>query len=333
VTAQQDEADRLKQGKLDSDPKKNVKPLGLPVPRIYTVSEMLNGAARRLSQPERRALRCTTGSYKLDRITGGIFAGHTWLFGADTSWGKSAWLLSVADENIALGKRVLIVSAEDTEDIYGDRLLVRRADLDATNFRDGRLELDDHRKITEVCARAPAVPVYCDARRYPVEELAGHLRMLIREHKIDLVAFDYVQEFVSRRRYQDDRVKYKEIASTLRHVTKDEKIAGILFSQLTIDEKTKIPTRRNIRECRDMANAAEAILIGFTPSEDITAKRPGDGEVIVADAGTKCIFVDKVKNGPRNRVVPLPWNERSAAFQAEDQYGPRPLGVYPEEAA
>ena len=110
-------------------------------------------------------------------------------------------------------------------------------------------------------------------------------------------------------------------------------IAGILFSQLTIDEKTKIPTRRNIRECRDMANAAEAILIGFTPSEDITAKRPGDGEVIVADAGAKCIFVDKVKNGPRNRVVPLPWNERSAAFQADDQYGPRPLGVYPEEAA
>lgn len=78
-----------------------------------------------------------------------------------------------------------------------------------------------------------------------------------------------------------------------------------------------MPNRHNIRECRDIANAAEVILIAFEPEKDIL---DANGEVAV-HAGTKCVHVDKVKNGPKGAKVPLEWDATSACFNAvKDPY-------------
>lgn len=319
MSNQTDEADKHKAGKLSSDPKDNVRPIALQVPRVMTVYDLLKSSYERLIDPERDRVNCTTGCHELDLITGGFRPGFTWLFGATTSWGKSSWLVSVADVNIRKGRKVLVVSSEDTDEVYGDRFMVRRADVDAIRFRTGKRDLsrDDHRRIADALAEAKKKnsPVFVDARRYPVEDLAGHLRKIIAEHQIELVAFDYVQEFSSKRKFQDERVKFREIASVLRHITKDAKVAGIIFSQLTTDEKTKVPTRLNIRDCRDMANAAEVIILGFEPEQAIM-----NGDLTVAKKGQKCIYVDKVKNGPRNRIVALNWDADKATFK--EQKGP-----------
>jgi replicative DNA helicase len=316
-TKQSDEADKLKQGKLSADPKDNVRQIGLPVPRVHTVRDLIHGSYQRLKDAKRGTLHCTTGCHELDTITGGFRPAFTWLFGATTSWGKSSWLVAIADENIKDNKRVLIVSFEDDESVYADRLLVRRAQVDAMNFRDGKLTTEEERRVNTVVERAERIPVYLDARRYAVEDLQGHVAKLIAEHQIDLVAFDYIQECRTRRRYQDERVKFKECASILRNIAKDAKIAGLIFSQLTTDDKTTIPTRHNIRDCRDMAFGSEAIVLGFEPDQDYCK-----GEVIVAEKGKKYIYVDKVKNGPRNRIVKLAWHGATASFHRQNEHGP-----------
>jgi replicative DNA helicase len=320
----EDEADRNARGALPADPKSNVRPIGVPVPRVYTVLDLLKSSAERTGKPERNALRCTTGHYALDAITGGFRPGFTWLMGAGTSWGKSSWLVAVADQNIRLGKRVLIVSSEDDESVYGDRLMIRRTGIPAKTFRDEQMEFGLQRLITHAVATAEDAPVFVDARRFPVEELAGHLSKVIKENQIDLVAFDYVQEFRTRKRFQDERIKFKEIASVLRHVAKDAKIAGLLFSQLTFDEKSKakFPTRNNIRDCRDMAHAAEVIVLGFIPEEDIKGETKTGRETLIAQKGSKCLYVDKVKNGPRNRVIELAWDDSRASFLTVEKSGP-----------
>lgn len=305
-----DEAELAKANKLPSDPSVGTKPVAQQVPRVHTVRELLTAAAVR-SLSKEVSNSCTTGHYRLDDITGGIRRGFTWLFGADTSFGKSSWLISVADENIRRGKRVLICSSEDMPDVYADRLLARRANIRAKALRDRDLLKSEVSRVSEVVNRSEAVPVYLDARRWPVEELTKHLKVIIKEEKIDIVAFDYIQEFQSKKRWQDERVKYREIASQLRHVAKDANISAILFSQLTLNQETKIPNRSNIRECKDIANASEVIVIGFEPDKEIpTAKGPP------IEAGTKCLFVDKCKNGPRGIKFPMFWDDISASFSA-----------------
>lgn len=307
-----DEADMQKAGNLPPDPRTGTRVVAAKVPRVLSVQQLLTGSRERAFMRRDEASIMTTGHYRLDDITGGIRKGFSWLFGADTSFGKSTWLISVADENIKRGKKVLIVSSEDPEEIYADRLMVRRARVDAKRFRDRKLEGDEMQRVLDVEQSAEPIPVYMDASRWPVEELEKHLEKIITEQAIDVVAFDYIQEFKSSKRWQDERVKFREIASVLRHVGKKLKVASILFSQLTLDADTKIPTRRNIRECRDIANASEVILIGFEPDTDIKDK----AGATVVDAGTKCVLVDKVKNGPRGGKVPLDWNKDYACFDA-----------------
>lgn len=305
-----DENDRAKAGTLPKDPKDGTKVVA-EAPRVLSVKELLAASMER-ALVSRKTDRCTTGHYRLDSITGGFRPGFVWVFGADTSWGKSSFLISIVDENLKAGKRVLIVSSEDTEEVYGDRLMVRRAQVNAQRFRDQRLTREEMARVTGVASSGEQVPVFIDARRWPVELLAQHLDRVIKEQRIDLVAFDYLQEFQSRRRWQDERVKFREIASVMRHVVKSNKRSGIIFSQLTISTETKVPNKHNIRESRDVSNAAEAILIGFEPEQDVTDKT---GQVLVA-AGTKCVLVDKIKNGPRGAKVPLQWDAETASFAA-----------------
>jgi replicative DNA helicase len=304
-----DESDMHRAGKLSSNPKEGTRVVSANVPRVVTLSDMLTGARERVFAKEERKF-CTTGHYRLDAITGGIRGGYTWLIGADTSFGKSSWLIALTDINIDMGKRVLIVSSEDAEELYADRLMVRRAGVNAARFRDHQLTGEEIDLVLEAEKLAKPVPVYVDARRWAIEDLIPHLKTIIREQKIDVVAFDYVQEFKTKRRYQDERIKFREIASAMRHVAKDAKIAALIFSQLTLSETTTIPTRANIRECKDMANGSEVILIGFETKKQIDVH----GKQSIP-ANTKCFLVDKCKDGPRGAKLPMDWDSDVATFR------------------
>jgi len=337
-----DEADRHRDGTLARDPRDGTKPVAARVPQIFTEQQIL-AASRERAFLKKNEEVCTTGHYKLDWITGGLKAGYTWLFGGDTSFGKSSWLISVYDENsgweppknfprdrqnridpVRARKNVLIVSREDTEEMYGDRLMVRRARVNALRYRDRKCTGDEMQRVLDVENSAAGKPAYFNAKGWTIEELAGpeYLRgkldkpgplvQAVREHKIDLIGWDYLQEFDSGRRHQDERVKFREIARIMRYVARTEKRASIIFSQLTLDADTKIPTRKNIRECKDVANASEVILIGFKPEKDVVRK---NGSVIIT-AGTKTLLVDKVKNGPPGAKVALVWNKECACFEA-----------------
>lgn len=334
-----DEADRHRDGTLQRDPRDGTKPVATRLPRILSEQQVLASSRERAFLKTKEDV-ITTGHYRIDWITGGIKPGFTWLFGGDTSFGKSSWLVSVYDENSGWvppwfekpkqdrppPKRVMICSSEDTEELYGDRLMVRRARVNALRLRDKKLTPQEMQRVLDVEQSGRMVPAYFDAKGWHIEDLAGkdYLRgerskpgplvQAIREHKIDLIAFDYLQEFSSNRRHQDERVKYREIAKVMRHVSKSEKIAGLIFSQLTLDAETKVPTRKNIRECKDVANASEVILIGFEPDKDVTRK---NGSVLIT-AGTKTILVDKVKNGPKGQKVPLSWSKENACFNRVD---------------
>ncbi len=305
-----DEADKYAAGQ-ELKPGKDVKRIGTDVPRVLTVKQILTASMERAFETQPTNI-CTTGNHRLDYITGGFKPGFVWVMGADTSWGKSSFLIMLADENLKRGKRVLIVSSEDTEGVYGDRLMVRRARINAMNYRDRRLADGDHSKVTDVVNNAESLPVYVDARRWPMEKLRGHLDKIIKEQNIDLIAFDYLQEFRSNGKHQDERIKFREIASIMRDLVKSNKRSGIIFSQLTINQDTRVPTKHNIRECRDVANAAEVILIGHQPDCEITV---ADGTTYPPN--TKMILVDKVKDGPRGAKFGLSWDEECACFNTE----------------
>lgn len=278
--------------------------------RVYTVKELIEEAAVR-SQSKERQERGTTGHHQIDKLTGGLRPGHSWVVAAESSWGKSLFVISVADENLKRGKRVLIVSFEDPRTIYADRLLCRRAQVNALRLRDRKLTADELERVQDVARRAEPVPVYIEAGNLTIEQLARQVEGLIRTERIDLVAWDYLQEAKTGRRYQDERVRFRETAALMRSVGRRTDCCTIIVSQITEQTGKKYPDKNSVRECRDVSNAAEHILIGFTPDENLIK----DGRVVVV-GGTKCIKIDKSKDGVKGTVA-MKWNDESACFDAD----------------
>lgn len=300
--------DKAVAGELPADLADGAKPIAADVPRVLTVKELIRGAQRR-SSSKFGGMGCPTGNFEIDNVTGGLKPGFVWVFGADTSWGKSSFLIMLADECIKKSKRVLIVSAEDSEQIYGDRLLLRRSRISADNLRRRRLTDEEHEKVADALKGAEDVPVFLDARGRGVEWICNQVKRLIKEHNIDVVAYDYLQAFDNEKPQQDRRNQVTYIARVLTDSVKTSGVSGIIFSQITVQEGKSHPDKHSIRESRDVSNAAEVVMLGFTPEKPVM--KAGKQ---VADPGQKCVLVDKCKDGPRGGIFVLDWDTGSACF-------------------
>jgi replicative DNA helicase len=326
-----DENDKQQAGKLSSNPEAGTKaagPVDKNAPRILTVRQILESAVRR-SRTEAGETPCTTGHYQLDDATGGIRRGKGWVFAAESSWGKSSWLIAVTDENLRLGKRVLIVTSEDDEDTYGARLLARRSLVPAKRIRKGEFDGFDDEAIEKTIRDSEKLPVYLDARGKTAEWTAKTVDKLIADENIDLVAYDYLQEWTAARQQENHRLTVKYIAALLRKTVKLKNRASIIFSQITQPDsasKGTTPNRNMIRDCRDVANAAEVIVLGYSPAAAVM-----DGDRIVVPSGAHAVWVDKVKDGPKGFAVLMDWDETTASFRRVDR--PKQPGTADEQEA
>jgi replicative DNA helicase len=312
----QDLNDRLKAGTLPGDPFEGAT-VSDDAPHILTVRDLLEGSLKRATRREAQTYG-TTGHHRLDEVTGGLRPGDCWLVGADTSWGKSSFAVMLADENIRRGKRVLIVSAEDSEATYGDRLLRRRSGISAQSMRHQRLSSADQDAMAAVVAKGEPLPVFIDARGKTVEWLAPRCKRAIVEHAIDVVVFDYVGAFACKLGQQDRRNMVTYIGRVLVDVAKTAKpggIAGVLLSQLTHADEEAIPGKYSIRDSKDLVQMSEVTLIGYR-----APKAQPDYGVAVGD---RCVKVAKVKEGPVGGSVRMAWNEVTACFDAvRSDYAP-----------
>lgn len=313
--------ERRQRGDLPEDPSNEAEPVSPSAKRtaedearFFSSKQLLSSAYDQVNTRIDMSKRCTTGHWKMDRDTGGLRPGYVWIFGAETNWGKSSWLVSVADENLRAGKRVLIVTVEDPPEMYGTRLLTRRAELNARRVEAGMLDDREIRRATKATATGTDDPVLLDSRGRSVEWAAKHTQRAILQHDIDLVMFDYLHAFDSEKPQRgasnERRMQINYIARKMTDVVKLTNRAGVIFAQLTVEQDKK-PTKYSIRDSRDVSNAAEVVALGWTPERE---QKSSNGSVLVKSGG-RCVIIDKNKSGPAKRLYPMTWNNDGAYFQ------------------
>lgn len=259
--------------------------------KTYTERALLSLALEESTRQSRVSQFCGFG--EIDVATGGLRRGHVWVLGAPTNWGKSSWLLAVADRSLLTNKRgALYVTCEDDPVMLGQRLLCRRTGASGRATRDGKLGSADLKAAHEKVAEASEAVMMLDGRGRNVEALAGDVRMLVRQHGIDLVLVDYLQCITTERKTDDRRGEINHIARTLTDVIKTSGAAGVLASQLTGED---------IRESRDVEHAAEVVLIGRKD-----------------DNGRMSLYVKKNKTGPSGFEMELDWNSTNGSFRSNE---------------
>jgi replicative DNA helicase len=330
-----DDTDRAVLGKLPTDPREDAK-MVVDAPVLRTERDLIAGAMRRALNPDRRVI-IPTGHYEIDRKTGGFAQGTSWLIGADTGKGKSTLSVAFVDQFQRQGSDAIIVSLEDAEELYADRLLLRRArrshheKLNADHLRLGELTADEHRLMADVASKAGHRPIFLDAVGRSGEWVARVLgEMLDAMPNVGLVVLDYIGEADSEAKNEDRRNEMRKMGRLARMAVKSRRRCLIILSQITLDEKNpdKFPRRSQIRDCKDLVNAAEVVGMLGIAQVDVTDDR-GDVKV---HAGKRALLLDKVKRG-HTGFVELHWDDEAACFcdVVDDRYSetdPRdpPLG-------
>lgn len=267
-----------------------------------SVADMVRAVAERMMTQE-EARYCSTSLPSVDRDTGGFQYKQVSILGAATSWGKSQFCIMVADWQLQTKKRPLVVSFEDSEDIYGRRLVARRANVSAAKLRANKIPADspEFKNILGVAEHAERKPFFIDAIGKSVERVATDVRCICASEEIDIVLVDYLQAAHCARRQQDRRNEITYISRTLTDTIKSSGAAGLLFSQFKrLLKNGEKPTKADLKESGDLENMAEMVLLGYLDPN-----------------GRPIIKIDKCKDGIAGHEYRLAWNDLWCGFVGE----------------
>jgi replicative DNA helicase len=279
---------------------------------VYTERDLFTMIAHdMLNKVERR--RVSTGIPSLDHDIGGYFGKTVSVFGADTSWGKSSYGLFLYDVTVAAGKRALIVSHEDSRELYGRRLMARRAKIRAAALRDNRIsdqgENSEWSRVLGVAEKAGRVPFFIEAIGWTVERTAQEVACVCAGEDIDLVMDDYLQAALCQKAIESRRVEMGYVMRVMTNAVKTAVSgpAGVFFSQLHRPLKPgEEPTKYSLKEAGELENGAENVLLGYFNK---------DGLPIVKNA--------KGKDGVAGKKYQMAWNDVWAGFEGEAAEGQR----------
>ena len=278
---------------------------------VRSLRAMLGGVFERASKA-RPARGVPCGVEHLDVLVGGFRLGRVTVLGASTSWGKSSFAVMATDVGLRAGARVLLVSGEDTEDLYGQRLMLRRADVNAIRLRDGNPTPDELTRMALVAESAEDEPYFVNGIGKNVEYLAKVIAETVAEMSADLVIVDYIQAFSCAKRCQDRRNEVTHIFRTFADTIKASGASGLILSQLRRLEENEVPTMHDLKESGDVENGAEHVLLGYR----VTGK---DG------LRKRFCLVAKNKDGPVvDEPIEMSFNEVTASFREQKiDRGPR----------
>lgn len=270
--------------------------------KVFTVAELLQNVAKEM-QDERDPDTCSTGLPTLDHHTGGFQHKQVAVMGAATSWGKSSYAVFLSDITLAAGRRPLIVSFEDPEEMYGRRLMARRARVNPNVLRGGKRKRSNQEwdAVIDRAERAEKIPFFINAIGRSAERVATDIRCVCASEDIDLVMVDYLQAIQSAKRQQDRRNEVTYVARVMTDVIKSSGCAGLMFSQFKRQMKAgDKPTMHDLKESGDLENAAEMVLVGF-----------------LNDEGNHILRTEKVKDGMRRVEYELGWDGTYCGFTGE----------------
>jgi replicative DNA helicase len=275
---------------------------------VRSLAALLSGVQVRASKSKpSRGVPCGVGI--IDTLIGGFRPQRVTVLGASTSWGKSSFACMVTDVGLRAGARILLVSGEDPEDMYGQRMMARRAGVNAIRLRDGGpFTPDDHRAMAQAVQDAEDEPYFLSGIGKPVEWCAKAIEGVVAETNADLVIVDYIQAFSTTKRCQDRRNEVTHIFQTFASTIKASGASGLILSQLRRLEPNERPTMHDLKESGDVENGAEHVLLGFNVVDKQKEGQPPPEK-------QRYLSVAKNKDGPVvDEPIAMPFNAVTASF-------------------
>lgn len=283
---------------------------------MQPVSEVLTAAFTQITAAAERGDRivgASTGFDRLDAMTGGFESGKLWIIAGRPGMGKTS-LATCAAMNVAWPKEgqrptlgVGIFSLEMTKIEMATRMACAEARVDLSKIRQGFLQPDDWRRLTEAASGISALPIHIDATEgLSPMALRSKVRRLRSEYarigvSLALVVVDHVG--LMRAELGPNASREQEVGEcsrSLKELAKECDTTVLELVQLNRglearNVKNKRPAISDMRDSGRLEEDADTVLLVYRDEyynpESTNAK--GIAEVIIG----------KQRSGPTGKVL------------------------------
>ncbi len=298
------------------------------------LAQVLKAAFEQITAAAERGDRITgisTGYERLDGKTAGLHDGDLMIVAARPGMGKTSFVLNLA-VNVASpravtspgpgeaghgverhepGFGVAVFSLEMPREQLATRMVCSEGRVDLGKLRQGFLQPDDWRRLTEAASYLSSLPIWIDdTPALGILELRAKVRRIQAEYdraggggtgrRVGLVVVDYLQLMKGRDGVSSREQEISEISRGMKQLAKELKVPVIALSQLnraveTRTTKDKRPQLSDLRESGAIEQDADTIIFIYRDEyyNPETTNAKGIAELIIA----------KQRNGPTGKVL------------------------------
>lgn len=183
----------------------------------------------------------------IDKVMGGFEPGELILLAGQTSHGKSAFALEMAQRMAASGIAIGLFTLEMTQTQIVARILARAANINGRKFRTGRFDRGEMGRLKRAYEEMAQLPIIIDdTPNLTLENLKARSRQMMIRDGVKLIILDNL-ELMERRGRKDDEEGYQNTLAASRYLKQmagDLEIPVLVLRQLTRD------TQRDLVEAR-----------------------------------------------------------------------------------
>jgi len=195
---------------------------------------------------------CRTGIQALDaQLGGGLFRSEVYVIGARPGMGKTTLGINIAQNVVNMGKRVLFVSLEMTEEQIQAKRIAYETGLAYTDLLTGRLPSYSEATMLDCLDRLDNESFFLTTRS---DMTVGEIQRIARQiENLDLIIIDYMGlmpvpiEAKAKPRYE----QMTEISAGIKSIAKTLNLPILALSQLNRENTMRSDKRPTLSDLRD----------------------------------------------------------------------------------
>jgi replicative DNA helicase len=292
-----------------------------------------------------------TGIELLDDKLGGLHKGTLVVLAGRPGQGKTAMGMNVAQNAARLGRSVLFLSIEMSDEQLAGRLLAGETGVPVDLQLRGKVSDDDLETLAEARRSMHDLRLTIESPRHPtVTACRTKARRVQRRKGLDLVIIDYLQLMVASGRIENRAQEVSVITRELKKLAEDLGVPILLLSQLNRQVESRDDKRPNLADLRDSGSIeqdADVVIFVYREHEYLKNEEPRkkanqkdeDFAQILNDYRTRLeklrnvaeVLIRKNRHGPTANVN-LHFNPRrtlfsdpNAVLRDERAYEPEPF--------
>lgn len=197
---------------------------------------------------------------------GGLQSGNMIVIAGATSMGKTSLSLSIAENTLKNGSRIIFYSMEMTRKEITARLLAPLTGLPCNTILTARLSNEEREQFAIGRTELSGQQLFFDDRATSdIENIISSIRALSLKKRIDGVFIDYLQILSTNQQRTDRETQLADMARRLKNLAKETGVWIIVLSQLNRDMNNPVPNIDRLRGSGQVAEAADVVLTIYRP--------------------------------------------------------------------